>query len=80
MHALGAPHIPLGPHVCTLVLSEHCVAPGEHDPAHFPPTQPWFAHGIVGPHCPFAPHVCTPLFEHCVVPAEHRPHTPGPLQ
>ncbi len=44
--------------------SEHCTAPGVHEPVQRPLTHAWLKQGTAVPQAPVAWHVSTPLPEH----------------
>jgi hypothetical protein len=77
VHGAAAPHAPVESHVCT-PLPEHCVAPGEHAPAHAPLTHAWLAHGVGVPHVPVVPQTSRPSVEHCVAAGWQTPAPPAP--
>jgi hypothetical protein len=67
VHASVGPHVPLGVHVCTPLLTVHCAAPGAHAThAPFQQTGVAPAHVVWLCHWPEALHSCTRLPTHCV--------------
>ena len=57
-----------------MMLLEHCVSPGPHDPVQAPPTQVKWVHARGLPHDPASLQVSTPLPEHVVVVGEQATH------
>jgi hypothetical protein len=78
VHGTAAPNCPLAPHVST-PLSEHCVAPGVHEPVQMPALH---TPGQAAPlfcHAPVVSHVCGCCPEHCSHPGTQTPEQTPPL-